>query len=60
VIVPFSHLCTILTGILVFLLARRLFDQRVALLSITLFFLSDAVWGMSISGLGIPLAMPCW
>jgi 4-amino-4-deoxy-L-arabinose transferase-like glycosyltransferase len=56
VIVPFSHLCTIFTGILVFLLARRLFDQRVALLSITLFFLSDAVWGMSISGLGIPLA----
>jgi 4-amino-4-deoxy-L-arabinose transferase-like glycosyltransferase len=57
VIVPFSHFCTILTGILVFLLARRLFDQRVALLSITLFFLSDAVWSMSISGLGIPLVM---
>lgn len=56
VIVPFSHLCTIFTGILVFLLARRLFDQRVAILSITLFFLSDAVWQMSISGLAISMA----
>lgn len=56
VVVPFGHLCTILTGLLVFLIARRLFDGRVAMLSITLFFLSDTVWSMSISGLGIPLA----
>lgn len=56
VVVPMGHLCTMATGILVFLLARRLFDPRVALLSLTLFFLSDAVWSMSISGLGIPLA----
>jgi 4-amino-4-deoxy-L-arabinose transferase-like glycosyltransferase len=56
VIMPLGHLCTLLSGVLVFLLARRLFDQRVALLGVTLFFLSDAVWDMSISGLSIPLA----
>lgn len=56
VVVPMGHLCTMITGILVFLLARRLFDGRVALLSLTLFFLSDAVWSMSLSGLAIPLA----
>lgn len=56
VVVPFNHLVTILTGLLLFLLARRLFDGRVALLSITLFFLSDTVWSLSISGLAVPLA----
>lgn len=57
VIMPFGHLCTVATGLLLYLLSRRLFDARVALLGVTLFFLSDAVWRMSISGLPIPLAM---
>ncbi len=56
VIMPLGHLCTLISGLLVFVLARRLFDPRVALLGVTLFFLSDAVWDMSISGLSIPLA----
>jgi hypothetical protein len=56
VIMPLGHLCTLIAGLLVFVLARRLFDPRVALLGVTLFFLSDAVWDMSISGLSIPLA----
>ena len=56
VIVPFGHVCTWLTGWLVFLIAKRLFERRVAVLGVTLYFLSDAVWKMSISGLGIPLA----
>ncbi|HMP77197.1 MAG TPA: glycosyltransferase family 39 protein [Kiritimatiellia bacterium] len=56
VIVPTGHLFSILTGALIFLIARKLFDNRVAVLGITLFFLSDAVWGMSISGLPFPVA----
>jgi hypothetical protein len=56
VVVPLGHLCSILTGLLIFLIARHLFDGRVALLGITMFFVSDAVWGMSISGLSFPLA----
>lgn len=50
VVVPLGHLFSILTGLLVFLIARTLFDNRVALLGITLFFLSNTVWATSISG----------
>lgn len=56
VIVPIGHLFSALTGLLVFLIARHLFDQRVAALSLTVYFLSDAVWGMSISGTAVPMA----
>ncbi len=56
VIMPLGHVCTLVAGILLFVLARRLFDPRVALVGVTLFFVSDAVWEMSISGLSIPLA----
>lgn len=59
VVVPVNLLFTVATGLLVFLLARRLFDPRVALLAITLFFLSDATWSLAISGTGISVAT-CW
>jgi 4-amino-4-deoxy-L-arabinose transferase-like glycosyltransferase len=49
-------LFTTLTGLMVFLLGRRLFDRRLAVLALTVYFLSDKVLDMSISGLGIPLA----
>ncbi len=55
VIIPFSHLFTIITGFLVYLLANRLFERRVALFGLALYFLSDAVWRMSISGLAISM-----
>lgn len=50
VVAPIGHLFSILTGLLVFFIARTLFDDRVALLGITLFFLSNTVWATSISG----------
>lgn len=56
VIVPIGHLFSILTGVLIFLMARHLFDNRVAVLGITMFFLSDAVWGLSITGTAVPVA----
>lgn len=56
VIMPMGHVCTVLTGLLLYLTGRRLFDSRVALLAVTLFFLSNAVWKISISGLPIAMA----
>jgi hypothetical protein len=56
VVVPMGHVCTILTGCLLYLLARRLFDVRVALIGMTVFFLSDSVWATAISGTSLSLA----
>lgn len=56
VIIPLGNLLTLLTGFFLYLTAKRLFEQRVAFLGVTLYFLSDSVWRMSVSGLAIPLA----
>lgn len=55
ILVPFGHLCTVLTGWLVYLIGLRLFDRRIALLGVSGFFLSDIVWHYSVSGLSLPL-----
>jgi len=55
-IIPLGHLCTLLTGLVMFLMARRFFERRIAVVAISLFFLSDFVWANSISGLNIGLA----
>lgn len=52
-----NHVFAILSGILLLLIGRRLFDQRVALLGMTLFFLSDSLWRSSLAGVGIPIVM---
>ena len=39
IIIPMGHLCTILTGLMLYFMARRLFDARVATLGVTLAFL---------------------
>lgn len=56
IIIPLCHLFTLLTGLLVFLLGTKMFDGRTGLLAVTMYFLSDTVWGESISGLATPLA----
>ena len=55
VIAPIGHLFTLLTGLLVFRLGRRLFDRRVGLLGATVFYLSDIAWSDSLSGTGLSL-----
>ncbi|HMP89281.1 MAG TPA: glycosyltransferase family 39 protein [Kiritimatiellia bacterium] len=55
-IVPLGHICTLLTGLMVFLIARRFFEPRIAALSTALFFVSDVVWANSISGLSLSMA----
>jgi hypothetical protein len=54
-IVPFGHLCTLLTGLFLYLLAGRFFERRIAVLAVTLYFLSDIVWATSISGTSLSL-----
>ena len=56
IVLPLGHLFTLLTGLLIWLAGRRLFDNRVGLLGMTLFYLSDSVWRTSISGLALPMA----
>lgn len=55
VVLPMNHLFTLLTGIMVFLFGRRLFDARVGLLGMSMFFLSDVVWADSIHATGLSL-----
>ena len=55
--VVFNVLCVMITGLFVFLSGRRLFDRQVALIAVTLFFLSKVVWDQAITGLPASLAM---
>ncbi len=50
-----NHLFAVLTGILLYLLGRRLFDPHVALVGTTIYFLSDLVWRDSLSGTGVTI-----
>lgn len=52
-----NHIFALLTGLLLYLAGRRLFDPRVALLGVTIYFLSDLVWRDSLSGTGVTIVM---
>ena len=54
-IVAFAHMCTVLTGIFIWMLGRVLFDNRIGILGMSIFFLSDTVWQTAISGLNLAL-----
>ncbi|TAN39217.1 MAG: hypothetical protein EPN23_00400 [Verrucomicrobia bacterium] len=55
IIVPFGHLCTLLSGLLVYLFGRRLFDHRHGFWAMTTFYLSATAWELSVSGLNLSL-----
>ncbi len=55
VIIPLNHLFVLMTGIVVLLLARRLFGFRAAALSLLAYFLSLQVWKNSLAGVGLPV-----
>jgi hypothetical protein len=55
VIVPLHHFFTALSGLLLYLLGRRLFSDKIGLLGVTTYFLTDMVWKDSILGTGIPV-----
>jgi hypothetical protein len=54
-VVAFAHVCTVLTGIFIWMLGRLLFDNRIGLLGMSIFYLSDVVWQTAISGLNLAL-----
>lgn len=56
-IIPVNNILMLITGFLVFLLGRRLFDRRLGFLAMTTFYLSNVVWASSISGTSLPLVM---
>lgn len=56
VILPINHLFTILTGWIVFRLGKRLFTHEIGLLAMSIYFLSDVAWRLSITGLNISMA----
>jgi len=55
VIVPLNHIFTGLSGLLLYLLGRRLFSHKIGMLGVTTFFLTHMVWQDSISGTGLPV-----
>ncbi len=55
VIVPINHVFTGLSGILLYLLGRRLFSNKIGMLGVTTYFLTQMVWQDSIAGTGIPV-----
>lgn len=57
VIVPVHHLFTALSGLLVYLLGRRLFSHHIGLLGVTSYFLTEMVWMDSLQATGIPVAV---
>lgn len=54
-VIVLNLLFSLLTGILLYFLGRRLFDPKVALLGLSIYFLSDLVWRDSISGTGVSI-----
>lgn len=55
--VAVNHLLTILSALLVWLIACKLFDSRVGVLSLAAFLLSDLVWRQSLAGTDMGLSM---
>lgn len=54
-IIPLNHIFVLLTGGWVFLIGRRLFTLKIALLSMAVFYLSRLVWDDSLAGTGLPI-----
>ena len=55
VVVPLNHFFTGLSGLLLYLLGRKLFSHQIGLLGATTYFLTYMVWQDSISGVGLPV-----
>ena len=55
VIIPLNHLFSALSGLLLYLLGRKLFSHKIALLGTLTYFLSDIVWKDGLRGTGFPV-----
>ena len=54
-IIPLHHLFTVLSGLMLYLLGRKLFSHKMGLLSVLTYFLSETVWMDSIHGTALPI-----
>jgi hypothetical protein len=59
VVVPLHHFFTLLSGLLLYFLGKRLFSKKIGLLGVTTYFLSELVWRDSLQGTAIPLLVFC-
>lgn len=59
VIVPINHLFALLSGLMLYLLGRTLFSQKIGFLGVLSYFLSLIVWEDSLHGSGIPVLCFC-
>jgi hypothetical protein len=57
IVVSVNAFFGLLAGLMLYLTARRLFDPKVAIITSTAFFLSNALWSGAITGLPTTLAM---
>ncbi len=57
VILPLNLLFCFLSGLLLYLMGRQLFDPRVAFTALCLFFLTNALWAGAIAGSDLPLTL---
>jgi len=55
VIVPLNHVFVLLTGLMLYLLGRNMFSQKIGLLGTLTYFLTAMVWQDSLQGEGIPV-----
>ncbi|MFC1467141.1 ArnT family glycosyltransferase [Verrucomicrobiota bacterium] len=53
--VPTNHVYVFLTGLFLYLLSRRIYNEQVSFWATTLYYLSDMVWADSIAGIGLPM-----
>lgn len=57
VIIPINHVFTVLSGLMLYLLGRKLFSHQIGLLGVVTYFLSEIVWNDSLRGTGVPVLM---
>jgi hypothetical protein len=53
--IPANHLFVFLTALFLYLLARRLFNERISFWAVTFYLASDMVWADSIASIGLPM-----
>jgi hypothetical protein len=55
VVIPLHHFFTLMSGLLLYLLGRKMFSHKIGLLGVFTYFMSEIVWQDSIRGTGQPI-----
>jgi hypothetical protein len=53
--IPANHTFVFLTALFLYLLARRLFNERISFWAVSFYLMSDMVWADSIASIGLPM-----